>query len=65
MDSDAKKKAIAMVKSNKDVSESDIKKILTDANLNPDCRIEILWNQLDYDLIHNLQNDSLLIKILH
>jgi predicted transcriptional regulator len=59
MDSDAKKKAIAMLKSNKDVSESDIKKILADVNLNPDCRIEILWNQLDYDLIQNLQNDSL------
>ncbi len=45
------------MKSNKDSSETDFKKNLYEENLNPDCRIEVLWNQLDYELIELLRNN--------
>lgn len=54
-DSEAKSKAQSLIKAIKDASEEDIKKILLKAPLNPDCRIEVLWSDLDYDLIAELQ----------
>lgn len=58
-DSQTKSKAQSLLKTNKDASEEDIKKLLLLAPLNPECRIEVLWNDLDYDLIAQMRVDLL------
>lgn len=57
-DSDTKQQALYLVK-NKEINERKIIQALENAPLNPDCRIEIIWDNLDYDLIKKLQTDSL------
>lgn len=56
---EAKSKAQSLIKAVKDAAEEDIKKILLKAPLNPECRIEVIWSDLDYALIAELQNDPL------
>lgn len=64
LDFEAKKKVQNLIKTVKDASEDDIKKILLKAPLNPDCRIEVIWSELDYDLIRQLQTDPLIDSAL-
>lgn len=59
LDSEYKTKAQNLMKANKDAAEEDFKKLLLKAPLNPECRIEIIWNDLDYDLIAELQVEPL------
>lgn len=47
------------LKSSKDMEEKSVLKLLKSAPLNPECRIEIIWSELDYDLIKQLQSDPL------
>ena len=59
LDSEYKSKALGVMKANKDASDEDIRKLLLSAPLNPDCRIEVIWGDLDYDLIAELQGEPL------
>lgn len=63
-DSEAKEEARALLKANKDTPEDEFKKILQNAPLNPRCEISVIWGDLDYDLIAQLQLDPLVDQIL-
>lgn len=59
LDGEPRSSALSLLKTHKDPSEEDFRKILFKAELNPDCRIVVLWDELDYDLIAELQRDAL------
>jgi hypothetical protein len=58
-ESEAKEKARALFKANKDAPEEEFKKILQNAPLNSHCEISVIWGDLDYDLIAQLQIEPL------
>lgn len=64
MDGEQKSRALSQIKTQKDLSDVEVKKILGASELNPDCRIEIIWTDLDYDLIAELQKDPLVDQTL-
>jgi hypothetical protein len=59
-DNPAKMKAMAALKSDKGVKEDTILSMLGNAELNPTSQIVIVWSELDYEIIKQLQYDPII-----